>query len=298
MSDYKAKKATVIAMTNQKGGVGKTTTTLNLGVGLAMRGKQVLLIDADSQGNLTMALGVNTPDDLENTISSVMRHVIEAVDRRLDYSADVDQDAILKHPEGVDFVPANIELAGMEVQLNARMDRERILGEFIRTQRDKYDYIIIDCMPSLGLATLNALSAADKVIIPTQAHYLSAKGIEQLMRNVGNVQRYINPKLEVSGILLTMVERNTKISRELADMIDELYGSHVKVFDNRIGKSIKAVEASYNGESIYAHANRSTIAEQYAGFVDEVIRMMEPETVRTAAVQNKANVRKNNGISL
>ena len=276
MSDYKAKKAIVIAMTNQKGGVGKTTTALNLGIGLAMRGKQVLLIDADSQGNLTMALGVNYPDELENTISSVMRHVIDAVDRRLEYNPDTDKGAILRHPEGVDFLPANIELAGMEVQLNARMDRERILGHFVESQRHRYDYILIDCMPSLGLATLNALSAADKVIIPTQAHYLSAKGIEQLMRNVGNVQRYINPKLEISGILLTMVEKNTRISRELADMIDELYGEHVKVFDNKIGKSIKAVEASYNGESIYRHAGKSMLAEQYAGFVNEVIKMLEP----------------------
>ena len=189
----------VIALTNQKGGVGKTTTAVNLGVGLAKQGKKVLLIDADAQANLTMALGYNRPDDIPITFSTVMQSIID--DKSFDVSG-----GILHHGEGVDLLPSNIELSGFEVRLINAMSRERVLKTYVNEVRKNYDYVLIDCMPSLGMITINALAAADSVIIPTQPHYLSAKGLELLLRSVSMVKRQINPKLRIDGILITMVE--------------------------------------------------------------------------------------------
>ena len=188
----------VIALTNQKGGVGKTTTAVNLGVGLAKQGKRVLLIDADAQANLTMALGYSRPDDLPITLSTIMQNTID------DRSFDVSQ-GILPHSEGVDLLPSNIELSGFEVRLINAMGRERVLKTYVNEVKKNYDYVLIDCMPSLGMITINALAAADSVVIPTQPHYLSAKGLELLLRSVSMVKRQINPKLRIDGILMTML---------------------------------------------------------------------------------------------
>ena len=188
----------VIALTNQKGGVGKTTTAVNLGVGLAKQGKKVLLIDADAQANLTMALGYNRPDDIPITLSTVMQSIID--DKSFDASG-----GILHHGEGIDLLPSNIELSGFEVRLINAMSRERVLKTYVNEVRKNYDYVLIDCMPSLGMITINALAAADSVIIPTQPHYLSAKGLELLLRSVSMVKRQINPKLRIDGILMTLV---------------------------------------------------------------------------------------------
>ena len=163
----------VIALTNQKGGVGKTTTAVNLGVGLVQQGKKVLLIDADAQANLTMALGYNRPDDIPITLSTVMQNIID------DKSFDVSQ-GIIHHGEGIDLLPSNIELSGFEVRLINAMSRERVLKTYVNEVKKNYDYVLIDCMPSLGMITINALAAADSVIIPTQPHYLSAKGLLKL----------------------------------------------------------------------------------------------------------------------
>ena len=187
----------VIALTNQKGGVGKTTTAVNLGVGLVQQGKKVLLIDADAQANLTMALGYNRPDDIPITLSTVMQNIID------DKSFDVSQ-GIIHHSEGVDLLPSNIELSGFEVRLINAMSRERVLKTYVNEVKKNYDYVLIDCMPSLGMITINALAAADSVIIPTQPHYLSAKGLELLLRSVSMVKRQINPKLRIDGILMTI----------------------------------------------------------------------------------------------
>ena len=188
----------VIALTNQKGGVGKTTTAVNLGVGLVQQGKKVLLIDADAQANLTMALGYNRPDDIPITLSTVMQNIID------DKSFDVSQ-GIIHHGEGVDLLPSNIELSGFEVRLINAMSRERVLKTYVNEVKKNFDYVLIDCMPSLGMITINALAAADSVIIPTQPHYLSAKGLELLLRSVSMVKRQINPKLRIDGILMTLV---------------------------------------------------------------------------------------------
>ena len=198
----------VIALTNQKGGVGKTTTAVNLGVGLAKQGKKVLLIDADAQANLTMALGYNRPDDIPITLSTVMQNIID------DKSFDVQQ-GILHHGEGVDLLPSNIELSGFEVRLINAMSRERVLKTYVNEVKKNYDYVLIDCMPSLGMITINALAAADSVVIPTQPHYLSAKGLELLLRSVSMVRRQINPKLRIDGILMTMVMPRTNINKEI-----------------------------------------------------------------------------------
>ncbi len=167
----------IIALTNQKGGVGKTTTTVNLGVSLAQKGKKVLLIDADAQANLTMSLGYSRPDDLSDTLSSIMQDVID------DKPFDV-QKAILHHEEGVDLLPSNIELSGLEVRLINAMSRESVLKTCINQVKEKYDIVLVDSMPSLGMLTINALAASDSIIIPTQPHYLSAKGLELLLHTV------------------------------------------------------------------------------------------------------------------
>ena len=187
----------VIALTNQKGGVGKTTTAVNLGVGLAQQGKKVLLIDADAQANLTMALGYNRPDDLPFTLSTVMQDIID------DKTVDVSQ-GIIHHKEGVDLIPSNIELSGLEVRLINALSRESVLKTYVNEVKRDYDFVLIDCMPSLGMITINSLAAADSVVIPTQPHYLSAKGLELLLRTVSKVRRQINPRLRIDGILMTI----------------------------------------------------------------------------------------------
>lgn len=196
----------VIALTNQKGGVGKTTTAVNLGVGLAQQGKKVLLIDADAQANLTMALGYNRPDDLPFTLSTVMQDIID------DKTVDVSQ-GIIHHKEGVDLIPSNIELSGLEVRLINALSRESVLKTYVNEVKRDYDFVLIDCMPSLGMITINSLAVADSVVIPTQPHYLSAKGLELLLRTVSKVRRQINPRMRIDGILMTMVMPRTNISK-------------------------------------------------------------------------------------
>uniref|UniRef100_UPI0040267C72 ParA family protein n=1 Tax=Eshraghiella crossota TaxID=45851 RepID=UPI0040267C72 len=184
----------VIAIANQKGGVGKTTTTSNLGIGLAKQGKRVLLIDADAQGSLTASLGVQEPDRLEITLATIMSNIINDEEESPEYG-------ILKHEEGIDFMPGNIELSGLETSLVNVMSRETVLRTYIEQQKDRYDYILIDCMPSLGMITINAFACADSILIPVQAAYLPVKGLEQLIKTIGKVKRQINPKLEIEDIL-------------------------------------------------------------------------------------------------
>ena len=180
----------VIAITNQKGGVGKTTTTVNLGVGLAKTGKRVLLIDADPQGSLTVSLGIKTPDELPVSLATVMQDVIEDKDTP-------EGSGIIRHEEGVELLPSNIELSGLEVSLFNTMSRESILKGYLDGIKQKYDYVLIDCMPSLGMMTVNALVAADSVIIPSQPNFLSTKGLNLLMRSIARIKKQINPKLRM-----------------------------------------------------------------------------------------------------
>ena len=260
----------VIALTNQKGGVGKTTTAVNLGVGLAKQGKRVLLIDADAQANLTMALGYSRPDDLPITLSTIMQNIID------DKSFDVSQ-GILSHGEGVDLLPSNIELSGFEVRLINAMSRERVLKTYVNEVKKNYDYVLIDCMPSLGMITINALAAADSVVTPTQPHYLSAKGLELLLRSVSMVKRQINPKLRIDGILMTMVMPRTNISKEITATVKSAYGQKIKVFDTEIPHSIRAVEATAEGKSIFAYDKGGKVAAAYEQFSKEVAELGEKQ---------------------
>ena len=199
----------VISIVNQKGGCSKTTSAVNIGIGLANAGKKVVLIDADAQGSLTASLGFQKPDELKVTLATIMAKTIN--EEEIDLSK-----VILHHEEGVDLVPGNIELSGLEVQLSNVLSRELILKEFVDSLRDSYDYILIDCAPSLGMMTINALVAADEVIIPVQAAYLPVKGLQQLMKTINMVKRRLNKKLQIDGILLAMVDYRTTFARNIS----------------------------------------------------------------------------------
>lgn len=260
----------VIALTNQKGGVGKTTTAVNLGVCLSKQGKKVLLVDADAQANLTMSLGYPRPDDLPISLATIMQDIID------DKPFDV-QKGILHHSEGVDLLPSNIELSGLEVRLINVISRERVLTTCINEVKKNYDYVLIDCMPSLGMLTINALAAADSVVIPTQPHYLSAKGLELLLRSVSKVRRQINPHLRIEGILMTMVMPRTNISKEVTALVRSAYGQNIKVFDAQIPHSIRAVEATAEGKSIFAYDKGGKVAAAYEQFGKEVADIGEKQ---------------------
>lgn len=271
----------VICIANQKGGVGKTTTCVNLGIALAMAGKRVCLIDSDPQGSLTESLGYRNPDEMENTLADVLKAEMEPDDKLS--GSDYDEEpvcdklsrtikkAILHHEEGVDLIPGNIELAGIEVLMVNLMSRELLLKTAIRKIRDEYDYIIIDCMPSLGMLTINALAASDAVIIPVQAAYLPAKGLEQFLMTVIKVRRQINRKLKIEGILLSMVDCRTNYAKEIIALIYETYGRHISIFQTQIPFSVRAAESSASGISIFSHDSKGKVAAAYHELTVEVI---------------------------
>ncbi len=258
------RKCKVIAVSSQKGGVSKTTTTVNLGIGLVRAGKKVLLLDIDAQGNLTASMGIRESDRLEKTFATVIAAVMEGREVEPDFG-------ILTHEEGVQFLPANIDLAAVEVSLISAMGREYMLREYIETVAPYYDYIIADCMPSLGMLTINALAAADTVLIPVQAQFLSLKGLEQLIATVMRIKKRINPALDFEGILLTMVDARTNYAKDIMEMVHENYGQIIPVFENYIPLSVRVAEASAEGKSIFVHDPKGKAAEAYGILTEEVL---------------------------
>ena len=290
----------VISVANQKGGVGKTTTCVNLGTALARAGHTVCLIDIDPQGSLTQSLGYRNPDEMECTMADVLKAEIEPCDkvspadfggigrdgdfedqskRQFDeISVEEEYDnlsrtlrrSILHHEEGIDLIPGNIELAGVEVSMVNLMSRELFLKMAIQELRKQYSYIIIDCMPSLGMLTINALAAADEIITPVQAAYLPAKGLEQFLLTVSKVRRQINRRLKMEGILLSMVDARTNYAKEIISLIYETYGNHIRIFQTQIPFSVRASEASASGCSIFAYDPRGKVAAAYRELAGEV----------------------------
>jgi chromosome partitioning protein len=246
--------ASVIALANQKGGVAKTTTTLNLGVALGEQGKRVLIIDLDPQGNLTMSQGMN-PDAIERSMFDVLVHRVPISD--------------VIHSIEVDIAVASIDLAGAELALSALIGRERALEKALVEVRDRYDYILIDTPPSLGLLTINAFVAADGVIVPVQCEYLSLRGLVQLENTLAMVRENLNQRVHVQGIVPTMYDGRTLHAREAIEILEEHFGD--LIYDTRIRKTVRYAEAPVKGSSVLKYDPSGPAAQAYRDLAKEVL---------------------------
>ena len=253
----------VIAIANQKGGVAKTTTTISLGVGLAQAGKRVLLIDADPQGHLTMGLGFSK--NLRVTLKSMMENIIMGIESD-------PREAILHHVEGVDVIPSNKLLSGMDMSLLTIEDREKVLKEYLVLLETEYDYILIDCMPSLGMLTINALSAADSVLIPVQPQFFAADGLVELLKVISGIRKRFNPDLQIEGILFTMDSCRYNNAKRNKQAIRDAYGNDIRIFDQSIPRTEAIAEATSEGISIFAYDKRGKGASSYSVIVEEVLK--------------------------
>lgn len=257
--------AEVIAITNQKGGVGKTTTTVNLGAGLAARGKRVLLIDMDPQASLTISLGYTEPEKIKENLVRLMEKIIGDEEISEGYG-------IIHHSENLDLLPTNIELASAEVSLVNAISRELVIKSYIESVRADYDYILIDCMPSLGMLTINALTSSDSVLIPVQPAYLPVVGLQQLIKTISLIKRRLNPGLSFKGILFTMINSRTNYAKDIVAEVKEAYGSTLPIFEVQIPLSVRAAETSAYGRSIYEYDPKGKAAVAYKELVEEVLR--------------------------
>lgn len=253
-----------IAIANQKGGVGKTTTAFSLGVALAKEGKKVLLVDTDPQGDLTTYMGFYDQENIPVTISTLLDRTMNDEDVKA-------EEAILHHKEGIDLIPSNLNLSMTESDLLNAMCRENVMRNSLKDIKGNYDFVIIDCMPSLSMLTTNALSTADEVIIPVQSQYLSAKGMGNLLKTISKVKKQINRDLKVGGILLTLVDKRTNLPKTIKNELEENYGNIVKIYDTQIPIAIKTAESTSKGKSIFAYDKNSSVATAYSQFAKEVL---------------------------
>ena len=254
----------VIAICNQKGGLSKTTTTANLGVGLVRAGKKVLVIEADPQGNLSQSLGIENPDELEIALPNIMEQIMTGED------VDVKK-GIVHHKEGLDLMPCNIDLSAVDVSLVHVLSREFIMKTYVDSMREFYDYILIDCMPSLGVITINSLTASDSVLIPVQAAYLPVKGLEQLIKTISLVKKLLNQEIQFEGILISMLNARTNYAKDIMELIREYYGDAIPIFESKIPFSVKAAETSAAGVSIFTLDKKHPVAQAYEKLTEEVI---------------------------
>ncbi len=267
-------KTKVIAVANQKGGVGKSTSVYNIGAGLAMSGKKVLLVDVDPQGDLTKMLGLRKPHDLPLSLGTSMNDVISGAYPK-------EHPEIRHHHEGFDFVPGNRSLSAVEVGLVNVMSRETVLRQYLDSVKGEYDYVLLDCRPSLGMLVINALSASDYVLVPVQADYLAAEDMTELLGTVQSIQRQINPKLKIGGVFLTMVNE-TNFRRETAAAVKENFGKHLPVLQSVIPATVRLAEISTADKSIFLHEPRGRAADAYRGLVKEVLTIGEKQRSRSA----------------
>ena len=271
-------KCEIIAIANQKGGVGKTTTTLSLGVALAKQGQRVLLVDADPQASLTTWMGWQDQDSLSTTLSTLLTQYME--DKNINT-----KECILHHnEENIDLIPSSIELAKIEVDLMSTMSREYALKNCLADVKDNYDFILIDCMPSLGMMTINSLACADKVIIPVQPHYLAAKGMTDLLSTISKIRKQINPQLKIDGLLLTLVDNRTNLTKDTSKQLREDFGKYIKVYETKIPMAIKVAESSSLGKSVLSYDKNGKVAEAYCSIAKEVLDNNAKERKKNAVV--------------
>ena len=244
--------ARIISIVNQKGGTGKSACTANLAVGLAQKNMKVLIVDADPQSDVSAGFGYRDCDDSNETLTALMDAVMK--------DEDIPSECFIRHQaEGIDIICSNIGLAGTEVQLVNAMSREYVLKQILYGIKDQYDVVIIDCMPSLGMITINALAASDEVLIPVEASYLPIKGLQQLLKTIGKVRKQINPKLQVGG-------------RNNMELLRNVYGSQIHIFDNYIPFSVRMKEAVREGQSIFSYDPKGKATEAYRRVTEEVLK--------------------------